>query len=133
MLQKVFKVTGVKTGKQYCKLFQISYHYQTNIDIFRELPANYTTHFSRVYIKQYWHFQSVPSKLNYSKNFFQSSYHTILTLSESYYRTILTCSELISNTIHTLTELFPNNSKHFFESLNWHLNRQKILKQKIPK
>ena len=75
-----------------------------NTDIFRELLANNTTNFSRfytiitqyrhfqrvtdkqftlhffsVYIKQYWHFQRVPSKLKYSKNFFQSSYHTILT------------------------------------------------------
>ena len=115
------------TPKQYYTLFQTS----NNTDIFRELLVNNTTHFSRVYIKQYWHFQRVPSKLNYSKNFFQSSYHTILTLSESYYQTILTYLELVSNSIHTFTELLPNNSKHFFESLNGHLNRQKILKRKI--
>ena len=30
----------------------------------------------RVYIKQYWHCERVPSKLNYSKNFFQSTYHS---------------------------------------------------------
>ena len=89
------------TPKQYCTLFQTS----NSTDIFSELLANSTTHFSRVYIKQYWHFQRVTSKLNYCKNFFQSSYHTIMTLSESYYQTILTYSELISNSIHTPTEL----------------------------
>ena len=70
-----------------------------NTDIFRELLANNTTNLSRFFIiiKQYWRFQRVPSKLNYSKNFFQSSYHTILTISESYYQTVLTCSGLISN------------------------------------
>ena len=46
-----------------------------NNDTFRELLANNTTHCSRVYIKQYWHFQRVPSKSNY----IQSSYHTIPT------------------------------------------------------
>ena len=104
-----------------------------NTDISRWLLANNTTHFSRVYTKQYWHFQRVSFKLNYSKKFFQSSYHTILTLSESYYQTILTYLELISNSIHTFTELLPNSSKHFFESFNRHSNRQKILKEKIPK
>ena len=54
-----------------------------------------------------------------------------MTLLESYCQTILTDSEFISNSIHTLTELLPNNSKHFFESLNGHLKRQKILKRKI--
>ena len=75
--------------------------------IFREPLANNTTHFSRVYIKQYWHTESYreltgkqyythfqylyeailrwdsqrfPSKLNYNKKLFQSSYCTILTL-----------------------------------------------------
>ena len=43
-----------------------------NTDIFRELLANNTKQFSRVYIKQYWHFQRVPFKLNQIKNFFQS-------------------------------------------------------------
>ena len=137
------------TRKQYYTLFQTS----SNTDIFREflsskyytlslslhqailtfseLLANNTTHFSRAYIKQYWHFQRVSFKLNYSKKFFQSSYHTILTLSESYYQTILTYSEHTSNSIHTFIELLLSNSKHFFESLNEHLNRQKN-KQKIP-
>ena len=55
----------------------------------------------------------------------------ILTLSDSYYQTILTYLELISNSIHTFTELIPNSSKHFFGSFNGHLNRQKILKEKI--
>ena len=93
-----------------------------NTDIFRELLAKNTTHFSRVYIKQYWHFQRVPSKLNYGKNFFQSSYQTILT-----------DLKLTSNSTHTFTELLPDNSKKFFESLTGHLNRPKILKRKIPK
>ena len=48
-----------------------------------------------------------------------------MTLSESYYQTILTYSEPISNSIHTFRELLPNNSKHFFESLNGHLNKTK--------
>ena len=75
----------------------------------------------------------VPFKLNYSTNFLQSSYHTILIFSENNYQTILTYSELISNSIHTFIEFLANNSKHFFESFNEHLDRQKILKQKIPK
>ena len=79
----------------------------------------------RIYIKQCCYFQRVPSKWNYSK--VQSTYHTILTLSDSYYQTILTYSELISSSIHTSTELLLNNSKHFLEFLNGHLNRQKIL------
>ena len=82
----------------------------------------------RVYIKEYWHFQKVPSKLNYSKNFFQSTYHTIMTLSQSYYQTILAYSQLILNSIHTSTELLPNNSKHYLEIWNGHLNKLKILK-----
>ena len=98
-----------------------------NTNIFRELLANNTKHFSRVYIKQYWHFQRIPSKSNCSRKFFQSSYHTILTLSESYCQTIMTYLELISNSIHILTELLPNSSKHSFESLNGHMNRKKIL------
>ena len=80
----------------------------------------------RIYIKQCCYFQRVPSKWNYSN--VQSTYHTILTLSDSYYQTILTYSELISSSIHTSTELLLNNSKHFLEFLNGHLNRQKILK-----
>ena len=76
-------MTGVKTGKQYFKLFPISYHYQTvltflesywqtilhfsefissNTDIFREL-------------KQYW--------------LIQSSHQTVFTLSQIYYQTIV--------------------------------------------
>ena len=37
----------------------------------------------------------------------------------------------MSNSIHTLSEFLPNSSKNSFESFNWHLNRPKILKQKI--
>ena len=55
-----------------------------NNDNFIELLVNNATYFFRVYIKQDWYFQRVPSKLNHEKNFFESSYHTILTLSESY-------------------------------------------------
>ena len=104
-----------------------------NTDIFREFLANNTTHFFRVYLKQYRYFQRVPSMLNYRKNFFSKilngKLHFLCSVSESYYQTILTCSELISNSIHTFTALLRNNSKHFFESFNGHLNRQKILKE----
>ena len=90
-------------------------------DIFREPLANNTTHFSRAYIKQSWHtesyreltgkqyhtlfqylyqpilrwdFHRFPSKLNYNKKLFQSSYCTILnTIWKSYYQTILTLIE----------------------------------------
>ena len=48
--------------------------------------------------------------------------------SESYYQTVLTYSE-----VNTFTELLPNSSKHFVESFSVHLNRQKILKDKIFK
>ena len=65
-----------------------------NTDIFRELLANnYCKHFSKVYIKQYWHFQRVLFKLNYSKNFFENSYHTIMTFSERLYQTVFTFSQ----------------------------------------
>ena len=47
-----------------------------------------------------------------------------MTLSESYYQTRLTYSELISNSIYTSTKLLPNNSNHFPEILNGHLNEQ---------
>ena len=106
-----------------------------NIDIFRELLANNMRHFSSVYIKQYWHFQSVHSiaHLNYSKIFVQSSFDMILTLSESNYQTILTYSKLISNSIHTFAKLLSNNSKHFFESLNGHLNRSENSQAKVRK
>ena len=55
-----------------------------------------------------------------------------MTLSDGYYQIILTYFELVSNSIHLFTELLPNNSKHFFETFNGHLNRQKIIKEKIP-
>ena len=54
-----------------------------------------------------------------------------MSLSESYYQRILTYWEVISNSIYTFTDLLPDNSKHFFEGLNGHLNRQKILQWKI--
>ena len=108
MLQKVFKMTGVKTGKQYYKLLQISYHYQTI--------------------------------LTFSESYWQTILHTFSELISSntdIFRElllkILTYSELISNSIHNFTELLPSNNKHFFESSNGHLNRQKILKHKTPK
>ena len=128
-------------------MFQISYqtvltlswsYSQTILHTFPDMKQDWDFQrvtgklYFRVYIKQYWHFQRrVPSKLNYSKSFFQSTYHTIMILSESYYQAILTYSELISNSIHTSTELLPNNSKHFFEILNGHLDIPKILKWKI--
>ena len=56
----------------------------------------------------------------------------ILTLSESCYQKILTYLEFISNSIYTFTKLLPYNTKYFFERLNGHLNRQKILKWEIP-
>ena len=121
-------------SESYCRtILHTSPELTSSIMTFSELLGNNTTHFSRAYIKQYWHFQRVSFKLNYSKKFFQSSYHTILTLSESYYQTILTYLELISNSIHICTELLPNSSKHFFESFNGHSNTQKILKETIPK
>ena len=116
------------TPKQSNTLFKKS----SNNDIFRQLLANSTTHFSKVYIKQNWNFQRVPSKLNYSRKLFQTSYYTILTLSESYYQIILTYLELISNGNHTFTELLPNSRKHFFESFNGHINRKKFSKRKFP-
>ena len=89
------------TPKQYYTLFQTS----INTDIFesysqtilytfpdikqywnfqRVTGKQYYTLFQSSSIKQYLHFQRAPSKLNYSRKFFQSSYHTILTLSENY-------------------------------------------------
>ena len=73
-----------------------------NTDTFMELLLNNTTDFSShqtiltvtgkqyyiVYIKKYWHFQRVPSKLNYNINLF---------------------SENISHNNNTFAELLPNN------------------------
>ena len=112
------------TPKQYYTFFQTS----NNTAIFKELLINNTTRLSRVYIKQYWHFQRVPSKLNYSKNLFQSTYHTVMTLSESYHQTILT----VYQTVFTLSQSYYQTIVNTVsESLNGHLNRQKILKWKI--
>ena len=105
----------------------------TILDILRELLVKNTTHCSRIYIKQYLHFQRALSKLNYSKNFFPEfiSQNTN-TLRKFLSHNIDLFRAWISNSIHTLTELLPNNSEYFFESLNEHLKRQNILKLKIP-
>ena len=118
---------------------------------FSELLGNNTTHLQGLhqiiltFSESYWQSilhtfprfiasnQRVSSKFNDSKEAFQSSYHTILKLPESYYQAMLFCLELISKSIHIFTELLPNNNKHFFESFNRQSNRQKILKEKIPK
>ena len=75
----------------------------------------------------------VPTKLNYYKNFFPEfiSQNTNTLRKVLSHNTDLFRAQ-ISNSIHTLTELLPNNSEHFFESFNEHLNRQNILKLKIP-
>ena len=75
MLQKVFKMTGVKTGKQYYKPFQISYHHQTILM------------FSEVTGKQYH------TLLEFSESYYQ----TILTYSELISNSIRTFTELLSN------------------------------------
>ena len=69
-----------------------------------ELVPNNITHFFR---HQRMLTFSEAFKLNYRKNIFQSTYHTIMSLSESYYKTILIYSEIISNSIHNFTELLP--------------------------
>ena len=58
-------------------LFQTS----NNTEIFRELLPNNTTHFSKAYIKHYWHFQGFIDKQYYT--LLQSSYQTILIFSKS--------------------------------------------------
>ena len=108
-------------------------------DIFREPLANNTTHFSRAYIKQYWHtesyreltgkqyytlfqylyqailrwdFQRFPSKLNYNKKLFQSSYCTILnTIWKSYYQTILTLIETANSHPESQFDTSPSSIK----------------------
>ena len=99
MLQKAFKTTRVKSGKQYYKLFQISYHYQTIL----------------AFSESYWQtiLQTFPEFISNNREFlanqtivttfFDSSYYTIFTLSESYYQTILTYSEVISKSTHSFT------------------------------
>ena len=87
------------TPKQHYTLFQT----WSNPDIFRELLSNNTIHFSRAYIKQYWHFQS-------------------------YGQTILhTFPKLTSNNTDIFRELLANSTTHFsklnypkkfFQSLN---------------
>ena len=110
---------------------------------FRELLPDHTAHIFRVHIKQYSlsesYYQTRVNTFSDIKQyctFFQSLYQAILTfseisfltISESYYQTILIYSELISNSIQTFTELLANNRKHFFESLNAHLNIPKVRK-----
>ena len=104
----------------------------TILDILRELLVKNTTHCSRIYIKQYLHFQRALSKLNYSKNFFPEfiSQNTN-TLRKLLSHNIHLFRTQIWNSIHTTTEVLPNNSEHFFESFNEHLNRQNIHKLKI--
>ena len=108
-------------------------------DIFREPLANNTTHFSRAYIKQSWHtesyreltgkqyhtlfqylyqpilrwdFHRFPSKLNYNKKLFQSSYCTILnTISKSYYQTILTLTETANSHPESQFDTSPSSIK----------------------
>ena len=108
-------------------------------DIFREPLANNTTHFSRAYIKQSWHtesyreltgkqyhtlfqylyqpilrwdFHRFPSKLNYNKKLFQSSYCTILnTISKSYYQTILTLIETANSHPESQFDTSPSSIK----------------------
>ena len=77
MLQKVYKITGIKTGKQCYKPLRpfTDFISSNNIDVFRELLANNTI--------------------------LHTLYQAILKFSESYYQTILIYSELISNNIHT--------------------------------
>ena len=85
-------------------------------DILQELLVQNTTHCSRVYIKQYWHFKKVSSKLNYSKNFFPEFIsQDTNTLRKLLSHNIDLLRAWISNSIHTLTELLPNNIEHFFE------------------
>ena len=60
---------------------------------------------------------SSESWANNSKHFFQSSYQTILTLSDSYYQTVNTLLRVHSKQYtDTFSELLPSNSKHFFQS-----------------
>ena len=86
-----------------------------------------------VIILNNWDIQKVPSKLNISKNFFPEfiSQNTN-TLKKLLSHNINLFRARISNSIHTLKELLPNNSEHFFESFNEHLNRQNKLRLKIP-
>ena len=76
-------------------------------DIFRELLVKNTTQCSRVYIKQYWHFQKVPSKLNYSKNFFpEFTSQNTNTLKKLLSHNINLFRARISNSNHTWTEYY---------------------------
>ena len=98
-------------------------------------------------IRQYWHFQRVTGKQYYT--LFQSLYQAILTFSESSFQTIVksfsrihitqqwhfqrvTAKQywLIQDSYQTVFTL-SNNHKHFFESLNGHLNIQKFSNRKF--
>ena len=57
---------------------QIILHTFPDIKQHWELLTNNNMLFSRVYTKQYWHFQRVPSKLDYSKKFCQSSFRILI-------------------------------------------------------
>ena len=103
-------------------------------DILRELLVKNTTHCSIVYIKQCWHFQRVPSKLNFSKTFFQSLYHKILTLSKSYYHTILTYSELEYQTVFTRWRSYYQAIVNTFLRVSMNTWRDRIYsKRKFPR
>ena len=110
----------------------------------RELLPNNTTHFSKAYIKHYWHFQGVTDKQY--QTLLQSSCQTTLIFSKSYWQAILhTFQELPSNktdifrvttkqywliqsscqTVFTLSRnYYQTIVKTFLRCLNEHLNRQ---------
>ena len=129
-------------NKQYCHFQRI--FRQTilkNFSIFHIIIKQYW-HFQRVIGKQYYtlfqglyqailHFYRVPSKLNYSKNFFYSSYHK----NKYWHIYWVTTNNIDLFRAHVkqhshLQRVIPNNSDHLFASLNGHL-RQKILNWKI--
>ena len=82
--QTLLALQGV-TPKRYHKFFQIS----SSTDIFREFLSDNTTHFSKAYINQYWHFQS----------YWQTISHTF--------------PELTSSNTDIFRELLANNITHF--------------------
>ena len=101
-------------------------------DILRELLVKNTTHCSRVFLKQYCHFQRFPSKLNYNKNFFpEFILQNTNTLKMYLSHNIDLFRVRISNSIHTLTELLPNNSEHFLRIL-MNIWTDRIYQTEIP-
>ena len=97
-----------------------------NPHTYRKLLPNISKHNFRVHFKHYWHFLGVTPEKYYT--LFKKLHNTdIFRVTTKQYRLIQSSYQ----TVVSLSELLPNNSKHFSEGLNGHLDR-KFWNRKFP-